>query len=1084
MRKSNCYFSKIGYILGLQLFCLAATHAQSENTYAYNRSKSFIQQENFQAYSAKPNETVPRHSLSDFLKGLKVLNIEIAPNIISGKVTTSDGGPAARVTVFIKGTKKGTSTNNEGVFTIDAKKGDILVFSFVGFQTKEVMVGDETTLNVVLTAANQELNTVVVTALGIKKQARAIGYSTTQIDGSKFTESRETNIGNALTGQIAGVSVAGVSTGPYGSSRVLIRGNSSLTGNNQPLYVVDNIPYDNSNQGNAGMWGGADYGDGLTNINPDDIESITVLKGVAATALYGYRGGNGAILITTKSGNKSRGIGVEVNNNLTFSNFIDERDYQYVYGQGSLGIKPTNITTANATTEQSWGAKIDGSDAVNSFGNHYPYNAVKDNYKNFFKTGLNNQTSVALLGSNDKGHFRLGLSNLYLNSNVPNSDMKQQGINFNTTYNITPKLQFTLTANYLFEDVKNRASFSDAPGNLIASNQFIANTYDIRWLKARVDSNRNELLPGNQDIYFENPYFIANDDLNETNRNRLTAGLTVKYNILDWWYVQGSLTRDGYIFNTKQVTPNGVQYSNAGGGNISMSEINQHELDGNILTGINKKIGKNFVMNAAVGAYSQDNVWKSFSGGGGPFVIPYFYSISNVSSKPFNYGFSHSRVNSVYGNVDVGFKDFLFLSVTGRNDWFSVLNPKTNNYFYPSISGSFVFSDALSMPAWINFGKLRASYGGSSNTGAANAYETLLTYGLQGYTTNGQAVGFVVNGSIPNQALRPVSIQEEEVGFNIEFLNSRLGIDLALYNKNTTDDIVNVSVSGTSGYGTNVINVGKMRNRGIEILLTGTPIKSRDFAWNVSWNFAYNSNRVLYLAGKNYLSLDVPRNGDASIRAVVGLPYGQIVGYKYKRNSAGSIVYDTAGLPLASDGVQPFGSGVYDKTGGITNDFHYKDFALSFLIDYKFGGKLYSGTNLILYSDGLQKGTLEGRETGFIGKGVTEDGHPNTKVVITQNYFGAIAAGSNNIDEQFVYDASFIKLRALSLTYNLPKSILKSGFIKGCSLSLVGRNLAILLKHTPNIDPESTYNNTNAQGLELSGYPSVRSYGFNLNVKF
>ncbi|MFI5195035.1 MAG: SusC/RagA family TonB-linked outer membrane protein [Chitinophagales bacterium] len=1036
MRKTNRYFSLTGYALVLLLFCFTSVYAK------------------------------------------------IPAQIITGKVTNANGGPVEGATVIIKGTTKGTTTNADGVFTLDAKKGDVLVISIVGYENDEVVVGNRSSVNVVLTSSKQELNTVIVTALGIKKQARAVGYSTTQIDGSKFTEARETNIGNALTGQVAGVSVGGVSTGPYGSSRVLIRGNSSLTGNNQPLYVVDNIPYDNSNQGNAGMWGGADYGDGLTNISPDDIENVTVLKGVAATALYGYRGGNGAILITTKSGNKSRGVGVEVNNNMTATRFIDERDYQYVYGQGSQGVKPTNIVNANASTESSWGAKIDGSDAVNSFGNTYKYVANKDNYKNFFKTGLTNQSSIALMGANDKGNFRLGISNLYLNSNIPNSDMKQQGLNFNTTYNITPKLQFTLTANYMFENVLNRASFSDAPGNLVASNQFIANTYDIRWLKARTDANRNELLPGDQDIYFENPYFIAYDDLNKTSRNRLTAGLTMKYNLLDWLYIQGSVTRDGYVLDTKQVTPNGVQYTNSGGGSINMSTVNQHELDGNALLGMHKNFGKDFVFSATAGVSTQDNIWTSTSGGGGPFVIPYFYSISNVSAKPFNYGYSHSRVNSILGSVDLGYKNFLFLTVTGRNDWFSVLNPKTNNYFYPSISGSFIFSDALKLPSVINYGKLRASFGGSSNTGAANPYETILTYGLQGYTSNGQAVGYVVNGSIPNQFLKPVTIQEQEVGFNLEFLNSRLGIDVAVYNKNTTNDIVTVSISNTSGYPSNTINIGKIRNRGIELLLTGSPIKSRNFNWNVSLNFAYNSNKVLNLGGSPSLTLDVPRNGTASVQAVVGLPYGQIVGTKFQRDNSGNIIHDTAGIPLPTTTLVPMGSGQYDKTGGLTNDFHYKNFSFSFLIDYKFGAKIYSGTNLILYNDGLQKGTLVGREGGFVSKGVTEDGHPNAKNVLTQTYFGALAAGSNNVDELFLYDASFIKLRSLSIGYSLPASVLKNGFIKGLSVSLVARNLAILMKHTPNIDPESNYNNSNAQGLELSGYPTVRSLGMNLNVKF
>lgn len=1020
------------------------------------------------------------------------VHFEMVGDIITGKVTGEDGRPLAGVSVTIKGSRKGTSTGSDGVFTIPAKKGDVLVFSSVGMATKEMTIGSETNIAIVLTEDKKALNEVVVTALGINKQAKSIGYATTTVDGSKFTEARETNIGNALTGQVAGVSVSGVSTGPYGSSRVIIRGNSSLTGNNQPLYVVDNVPYDNSNQGSAGMWGGADYGDGLSNINPDDIESITVLKGLAATALYGYRGGNGAVLITTKSGMRSHGVGVEINNNLTASNFIDERDYQYQYGQGTtdattgLGTKHTDIGVANQTAESSWGAKIDGSTAVNMLGNNYSYTAQKDNWKHFYQTGLTNQSSIGLVGANDKGHFRLGVSNLYLNSNIPNSWMKQQGVNFNSVYNLTPKFSMSMTFNYLLEQVQNRASFSDAPGNLIASNNLIANTFDVRWLKPRVQANGNELLPGSSDIYFENPYFIAYNDFNQTSRERLTGGLTVKYNILPWLYAQGQVTRDGYIFDTKGITPNGVTYSNSGGGNINISDANQHEIDGNATIGVNKKINEDFNFNASVGAIVQDNLYKSYSGGGGPFVIPYFYSISNVSSRPFNYGYSHSRVNSLFGSADIGYKNFLFLTVTARNDWFSVLNTNTDSYLYPSVSGSFVFSDAFRMPSWISFGKLRASWGGSSNTGAATPYQNILTYGLQGYTTNGQSVGYVNGGgTIPNANLRPVSIKEDEIGFNMEFLNNRLGADVAVYDKTTTDDIVDVTVSDASGYTTQVVNVGRLRNRGIEVLLTGTPVKTKNFSWNVSWNFAYNNNKVLYLGGPSYLTLDLPRNGTASIQDVVGLPYGQIVGYKFQRDAHNNIVYDTSGMPLLSSGPVPMGSGQYDKTGGITNEFHYKNWSLSFLIDYKFGAKIYSGTNLILYGDGLQKGTLDGRSTGgYIGKGVTEDGHPNTHPVITQTYFGNITGATEYTDELWTYDASFIKLRSLNIGYRVPSSLLKGKFVKEFYVSLVARNLAILMKHTPNIDPESNYSNSNAQGLELSGYPQVRSFGVNVNVKF
>jgi len=1012
---------------------------------------------------------------------------------IVGKVTGADTKPLSGATVTVKGTSKKAVTDANGLFSIQAAKGDVLVFSFVGLETNESSVTDNV-MNVQLGESNNQLNNVVVTALGIKKQARSLGYSTTQVEGEKLTQSRETNIGNALTGMVAGVSVAGDATGPYGSSRVIIRGNSSLQGDNQPLYVIDGVPYDHSNQGSAGMWGGADFGDGLSNINPDDIESIQVLKGVAASSLYGYRGGNGAILITTKSGNKSKGIGVELNNNFTASNVVDTRDYQYVYGQGLQGVKPMDATTANATAESSWGAKIDGSDAVNFLGNTYKYNAAKDNYKNYYVTGITNQSSLSLSGSNDKGHFRLGLSDLYLGTNVPNSSMQQQGLNFNSSYNVTSKLLLSLTANYIFEQVKNRASFSDAPGNLIASNQFIANTFDIRWLKPQVDAKRNELLPGLQDIYFENPYFIAYQYQNATSRNRLTGAVTLRYNLLDWLYVQGQVTRDGYIFDVRNVTPNGVQYSNNNGGALSLSESNQRELNTSFQVGANRKLAKDLTLNANVGGNSQDNLYTSYGMSGGPFTIPFFYSSNNISNRPFSYDYNHSRVNSLYASADLAYRNFLFISATGRNDWFSPLYVKTNTQFYPSVSGSFVFSDVLHLPSWVSFGKLRASYAEGSNTGAASPYQNVLTYGLQGYTLNSQSLGYVNASSIPNAFLKPVNIAEKEFGLNISFLHDRLALDMAVYTKNTKDDIVPVTISGTSGYTGNIINVGKLRNNGIEFLITAIPVKTKNFSWNVSWNFGYNNSKVLDLGGAKSLVIDgaEPRNGDAvNVSNVVGLPYGQIMGYKYQRDANGNIIYNTdpnagilVGEPLRSDNVVPLGSGVYKETGGLSNELHYKSFSLNFLIDYKFGAKIFSGTNLILYGDGMQKATLQGREGGYVGKGVTEDGKVNTNAVTASTYFNDISYGSDHITEEFLYDASFIKLRSLSLTYSLPASLLKKGFIKAFTISVVGRNIATLLKHTPNIDPESNYNTSNGQGLELSGYPLVRSYGVNVNVKF
>ncbi|SFW57613.1 SusC/RagA family TonB-linked outer membrane protein [Chitinophaga sancti] len=1004
---------------------------------------------------------------------------------ITGKVTTANGQPLPGVSISVKGTTRGAVTNPQGEFTINANPGDVLLISFIGFSTQQITVTDKTTaLSIRMEEGATKLNDVVVTALGIKKENRSIGYSTTQLSGAAFTQSREVNIGNALTGKVAGVSVANNATGPSGSSRVIIRGNASLTGNNQPLYVIDGVPFDNAAQGSAGQWGGMDLGDGLSNINPDDIADMQVLKGAAASALYGYRGGNGAILITTKSGQKGKGIGVEINNNLTANTIIDYRDLQTVYGQGTQGVKPTSAATAY-NTYSSWGAKMDGSDAVNFLGNTYKYNESvgKDNWKNFYRTGLNNQSSVAISGSTDKIKYRVGLSNLHNTSIIPNSGMNQQGINLNTIYNITPKLSLTVTANYIFERVKNRALLSDASTNINATLMYLPTTFDVRWLQPQRQASGVELTP-TSGTYFNNPYFLAYQHQNNTDRNRLTAAATLKYNFTDWLYAQGAVQRDGYILDYRKVTPTGTAYAN--GGELSEYERNYRELNLNYLIGFNKKVG-DFSINATFGGNQQDNVNKSYglNGTASPFIIPYLYTANNIANRTYTQTYAHYRVNSLYGTADFGFRNFLFLNFTGRQDWFSTLDPKSNKYFYPSVSTSFVFSELMHAPKWLSSGKLRASFARASN--GTTPYQNYLTYGLQTYTLTGVSVGMITNSTVPNANLKPVKISEKEVGLNMQFLDNRVGFDVAYYYKQTEDDIASVSASTASGYSAAILNVGKIRNQGIEALISGAPVRGKDFSWDATFNIALNSSKVLYLGpGVNSLAIDgaVPRNGDGvTISNVVGLAYGQIMGYAYRRDNSGNKVYAKDGQNLRSSTVVPLGSGVYKTTGGLNNEFHYKNLSLSFLVDFKFGAKVYSGTNLSLYSTGQQKNTLEGRDGGYVGKGVQADGTANTVSIDAQTYWTNLAT-SNIVAEEFVYDASFIKLRQLSLGYTLPSSLLGDHFFKGVNVSIVTRNLATLLKHTPNIDPESAYNNTNGQGLELNGMPPTRSFGLNVNAKF
>ena len=1035
----------------------------------------------------------------------------VAPGLVTGFITAGDGKPLQGVSVTVEKTCKGTVTDLAGTFEVRANREDSLIFSFVGYKTKKMLVARIGRSGIVLDPSNLPLTEVIVMALGIRKQVRSLGYSADELDGGRFTQSRDINLGNALVGQVAGLSVAENATGPYGSSRVLIRGNASLSGNNQPLYVIDGVPYDNSTQAYAGQYGGTDLGDGLSNINPDDIESILILKGVAASALYGYRGGNGAILVTTKSGSRTHGIGVQVNNNFTFNSVIDERDYQYSYGQGVSGIKPLSAGVALAAPYYSWGAKLDGSNAVNYLGENYAYRPARDNFRNFFRTGLTNQSSVALTGANNKGHFRLGLTDLDLNSIVPNSSMRQQGINLNSTYYVTNHLQMDLTADYVFEHVSNRASISDDPANVIAPPLYLANSFDIRWMKNHtVHPDGTEWLPGSTDLYFENPYYIAYDYLNTTDRNRITGGLTLKYTLLDWLYLQGQVTRDGYVFDVSNIVPSGVEYTRSDGihgGNLTQYEVNFHELNGNFMIGAHKKFGSAFSFDANLGGNRQDNVTNvngigavpnSGNRAAGPFIVAGNYNANNINTanKPYSISESRYRVNSLYANADLGYKNYLFLNLTARNDWFSTLNINTDHYLYPSVSGSFLFSEAWRLPSWVSLGKLRASWAASSN--GTEPYQNSLSYGIQGYSVSGQAIGYIATSDalplIPNPNLRPVSIREEEAGLLMQFLHDRVGFDLTFYDKLTTNDIVKLTVSPTSGFNQAVENEGRILNRGVELLLQGTPVKTHRFSWNTSFNFAVNNNKVLNIGGSQSIVIGgaIPRWGsEVSISNVVGMPYGQIMGFAYKRDAKGNKIFSDgisnpapAGEPEQT-GLVPLGSTVYRQTGGFSNEFHYRDFSLSLLIDFKYGAKIYSGTNLLLYYYGLQKTTLQGRVGGYTGKGVLENGHPNATAVEAQQYFQDISAGgTDHIAEEFVYDASFIKWRSASLGYSLPGSLLRKGYIKGVTFSLVGRNLAVLMKHTPNIDPESSINNTNGQGLELTGYPPARSWGFNINCKF
>ncbi|WP_128544713.1 SusC/RagA family TonB-linked outer membrane protein [Larkinella soli] len=1001
---------------------------------------------------------------------------------VQGKVSDVNKEVVPGANILIKGTTRGTITDAEGRYTINAGKGDVLVVQSLGYVAQNITVGDQNTIDVVLEIDDKTLDEVVVTALGIAKDKKALGYSVTEVKGSDFTQAREINLGNALSGKVAGLNATSTATGPGGSSRVIIRGNGSLSGNNQPLYVINGVPIDNTNVNSAGMWGGYDTGDGLNSINPDDIETISVLKGGTAAALYGSRASNGVILITTKTGKGQKGIGVEYNGTYTLDRPMNLTDWQYEYGSGLRQLKPTSKDEAVSMGVQSWGPKLDGSQVVQFDGVARPYVAQKDNIKNFYNNGSTFTNTIAVAGGNETANFRFSASNLDSKSVIQNSGFNRKSFNFSATANLSKKVIFEGVAQYNVEEGKNRTFLSDTPKNPNYAVHMIATNVDIRSLDPGYDERGYEEL-WNSNVYSQNPYFVVNKVKNDDIRNRFLGSFSLRYNVTDWLYVRGRVGTDNNQLKFMNLEPTGLAYSTRGSMSRTQSQI--QETNAEVLVGFNKEFGAVSV-NAIAGGNRMRRSTENMRFNGSQFNVPFNYFLDNLINKTPGYDFSAYGINSLFASADIGYQNVLFLTLTGRQDWFSTLAKENNNLFYPSAGLSFVFSDVINNKGnWLNYGKVRASVA-QVGGGYPNPYALNLTYALEGNSYVGSVPLMRVNGGqIPNPQLQPNTSTTTEIGVETKLFNNRLGVDLTWYNRVTKNDPVSASTSSASGYGSVLVNVGEVVNKGIEVLLTGTPVRTPNgFTWNVSYNLAFNDNKVVKISDQlNRLQLDEARTQSAYIYHFQGQPYGMLAGYRMMRDANGNVVYNPAnGVPMRSE-FTVLGRGVPPITTGLTNTFTYRNFSLSFLVDAKFGAKLYSATNVYGTSSGLTKRTLEGRESGLTVTGVTPTGDAFTKTFAAkdvQDYY----KGITGITDEFVYSSDFAKLRQLTFGYNLPKSILGKTPIQSASISLVARNLLLLYSKVPNVDPESTYNSGNAQGLEMFGVPPARSYGLNLMVRF
>ena len=1010
---------------------------------------------------------------------------------VSGTITGSNQQPLSGATVQVKNTKKATTTNDAGYFQINASGKDVLVFSSVGFTTLEETVNGRNSITVSLDASSQNLNEVVVTALGIRRETKRLGYSTATVNTDQITTTRSTNVGNSLEGKVAGLNVSPPAGGPGGSSKIRIRGQSSFKGDNSPLIIVNGIPMNNTSISGGGSngngtgnptGGSSDQGDGLQSINQDDIESMTVLKGAAAAALYGFRAKDGVIIITTKTGAKNTGIGVEYNSNFQAEKALDYTDFQYVYGQGEFGKRPANVSEAQSSGVFSFGEKFDGKATPQFDGSMKPYAANQNRIKDYYRTGYNWTNSIALSGGSDKGNFRLSFANTNAEAIVPNSDYHKKIVNLGLNYHFTPKLSVQLNANYSNEYNHNPPQIGIQDLNANSTIYTLANSIDVKWLKATYkDASGNE-QPLSRFTNRNNPYWVAYQRFEHVRRDRIIGNASLRYQLLDWLYVQGRVGQDYYTRPYDYDKPTGTRSLGAAttgfNGFYYQDQTTFRERNMDFLLGGNHEFG-NFGIDITVGGNQLLQVFDRLSTSVTNLYVRDLYTIGNGQTKSPNYEYSKKEVNSLYGSAELSFKKLLYLTLTGRNDWFSTLNPKSNNYLYPSVSASFIFTELLaSQPSWLSYGKLRGAY--AEVGGDTDPYSNNLYYSVNSNTFNGTGLGTIQASVSPNPNLRPLKVKEAEMGVELRGFDNRVNLDFSIYKKNTVDEILNVDISNASGYSQTKVNIGKLQNKGLEGLLTLIPIKSRNFSWETGFNGSYNISKVIELANGQQ-RFDVG-TGEffGFVSHEVGQPLASLRGIDYLRDAKGNIV--TSGGLLKAGNIVTYGSAIPTWVGGWLNTINVKGFRIFTQIDFKAGNKIISNSNLNFLREGLSQQSLAGREGGVQFNSVNADGTPNSSKVEAEQFYTSYR--STNIATPFVYNGSFVRWRTLSIGYDLSRFV-RHSLIRGMTLSAVAGNLLMIKKYIDNLDPEAQVSSSdNLQGIETHTLPTTRSFGLNLNVKF
>jgi len=998
-----------------------------------------------------------------------------AQRVVTGIVTEESGMSLPGVSVVIKGTTIGTVTDVDGKYEISvAGDTDVLIFSFVGMETQEITVGSQSVINLVMLTNALQVDEVIVTALGIKREKKALGYAVQDVKADELTQAGDADLMSSLQGKVAGVQINQSGNGVGGTSRIEIRGASSLTGNNAPLWVVDGVPFDNGNSRDGGIWGGTSRAGGAFDLNPDDIESVSILKGPNAAALYGERGGNGVVVVTTKKGRRGKGLGIDYSGSFTFSEAAYMLDLQDKYGQGTNGEYDKNGTS-------SWGPMMQGQMFESWTSETIPYEAQKNRLEDFTRTGTTQKHNVSFTGGNDNGSYRVSLGKDIMNGIYEDHKVEKSTFDLRADYDINTWLNIDTKVSYFLTEGNERPEvgsysyvsyFNTMPLNI--RNQDLAPGYNI------VGGQHVEQLYTTANANYRNPYFLQAQTTNNDQKNRtfgyiaanikINSNLKAKFKYGMDFYQFSSV--EGYLF-ADNVDSNRPNY------NPTQSNFKEENYE--FLLSYNKDLNEDFTIGLNVGANSMQRYSKTLSATSGHLTSEGDFFLGAGSNINASESINESEVRSIYGFGQVAYKNSIFLDMTARNDWSSTLTASDakydNSYFYPSLSLSGIVSEMIEMPNWVSFAKVRGSWARVGK--ATSPYQTSQNFTI-GNWNYGLSTGNVSSKQVV-QNLKPEISTSWEIGADLRLLSNRVGIDFTYYNEDTKNQILPVETVQSSGYDVRLINAGLITNKGIEIMLTTVPVKTNDLTIGLDFNFAQNESVMERLAE------GVPEYGfGMNVMAIPGEKLGVIRGSIYNRNENGDLIMDENGLmTLAQGDDHVLGNIQPDFTGSINLSIDYKGLFFTALVSVQEGGDILSSSEQGAVSAGTAARTTENNRMSIFVDGVAMDGGTNNVMISAEEYWRQLS----KVDEEFMYDASHMKLKEVVLGYNISKSFLNKiphNPVKSARVSLVGRNLFYFYKHTPGTAPDASAYSSSfaAQAFDFSPVPSARTYGFSLNVGF